>query len=264
MGRYILSRILFYLPPPEYVSILLYIEGTCIMINIALFTQYNKDRLTISSLLAEQEDFRITDIGTDAYDALKSVMKFQTDIIIMDFILQGINSLDLAPAIKRISPSSSIIVLCSCEEQDAVVRAFSVGISGCLQKQGGYADLVSSVRSVYYGGLYVSEISRNYALNFLFKTEKDEFQDGFSISRTLLTVTEICIFNEIILGFTDKEIAKSLHMSIHSLRNCVSRVKHKTGLHNRTQITIYALLSGIVKLPAPNSDPSEINAKKYE
>jgi DNA-binding NarL/FixJ family response regulator len=64
----------------------------------------------------------------------------------------------------------------------------------------------------------------------------------------LLTVTEQNIFNGIILGQSDKEIADDLNMSIGALRNCVNKVTKKTGLNNRTQITLFALLDGIINL----------------
>jgi DNA-binding NarL/FixJ family response regulator len=232
------------------------------MISIAIFCQNKEDRQTIKNLLAEQKDFLIVCIGKDGVDALRSAKTSQPDIIIMDFILSDVDGSVLSSAIKRNSPSTELIVLYSCEEQDATARAFQAGISGCLPRQGGYAELASAVRSVFYGGLYLSEIDRKYALNFMWKTEKYTFQEGFYISRTLLSITEICIFNDIILGFTDKEIAKSLNMTINSLRNCVNRVKQKTGLHNRTQITIHALLSGIMNLPAPEGDLTINTAKK--
>jgi DNA-binding NarL/FixJ family response regulator len=221
------------------------------MISIAIFSQYKEDRQTISGLLEEQEDFRIADIGVDGFDALQSATALRPDIIIMDFTMQDIDSPNLAPVIKRKSPSTALIVLCSYDEQDAAVRALKAGISGCLPRQGGFDNLVSSVRSVFYGGLYFNETARDRALSFMWEAEKSMFPEGFHISQNLFSATEICIFHDIILGLTDKEIAKNLNMSTNSLRNCVNRVKQKTGLHNRTQITVSALLSGIVRLPAP-------------
>jgi DNA-binding NarL/FixJ family response regulator len=233
------------------------------MISIAIFSQYKEDRQAISSLLAEQEDFYIATIGTDGCDALMFAKAMQPDIIIMDFIMQDVESLVLASAIKRNSPSTALIVLFSCEEQDAAIRALKAGISGCLPRQEGFANLVSAVRSVFYGGLYISEIDKNHALNQMWNTDKYVFQENLCNSKTTFSITDICIFNEIILGFSDKEIAKSLHMSTYALRNCVNRVKQKTGLHNRTQITIHALLSGIVRFPTLNGSPSRNSTKKY-
>ena len=179
------------------------------MINIAVASKHEEDRKTISNLLTQHDDFHIISVGEDGYDALQSAMTQQPDIIIMDFSMHDIESPDLAPIIKRKSPSTALIVLCSHNEpssrkgENTVAKALNAGISGYLLRQEGLNNLASSVRSVFYGITY---------------------------------------------GHTDREIAKNLNMSIGSLRNCVSQVKKKTGLHNRTQITVHALLAGIISI----------------
>jgi DNA-binding NarL/FixJ family response regulator len=222
------------------------------MINITLTSQYEEDRNKINALLTAQDDFRIINIGKDGYDALKSAMTQQPNVIIMDFRMEGVESLDLAPTIKRISPSTSLIVLCSHEEQGTVAQAINAGISGYLLRREGYDHLASSIRSVYYGGLYFSESVKKHAL-YRFPTPNEIFSTGslstkLDFFRNSFSLTEIRIFHDIGCGHSDREIAKNLNMSIGSLRNCVNQVKKKTGLQNRTQITIFALLIGIISI----------------
>jgi DNA-binding NarL/FixJ family response regulator len=222
------------------------------MISITITSQYEEDRTKINALLAAQDDFHIISIGKDGYDALKSAMTQQPNVIIMDFTMEGIESLDLAPTIKRNSPSTSLIVLCSHEEQGTVAKAINAGISGYLLRHEGYDHLASSIRSVYYGGLYFSESVKKHAL-YRFSTPTEIFSTGslsakFDFFRNAFTLTEIGIFSGICCGYSDREIAKNLNMSIGSLRNCVNQVKKKTGLQNRTQITIFALLTGIISI----------------
>jgi DNA-binding NarL/FixJ family response regulator len=66
------------------------------------------------------------------------------------------------------------------------------------------------------------------------------------IFRYSFSRTEQLIFFGITLGHTDKEIADDLNMSTGSLRNYVYHIKVKTGLKNRTQISLYAILSGMM------------------
>jgi DNA-binding NarL/FixJ family response regulator len=127
------------------------------MIDITLTSQYEEDREKINALLVKQDDFHIISVGKDGYDALKSAITQHPNIIIMDFNMADIESLDLAPVIKRNSPSTSLIVLCSHEEQGTVTKALNAGISGYLLRNEGYDHLASSIRSVFYGGLYFSE-----------------------------------------------------------------------------------------------------------
>jgi DNA-binding NarL/FixJ family response regulator len=217
------------------------------MITVAIVSKHENDLKTISALLAEQTDFHITSTGTDGYDALKSAKTHQPDIIIMDFSMRDIDSPDLAPIIKRNSPSTALIVLCSHNEYDTVTRALNAAISGDLLRQDGFNNLAASVRSVFYGGLYISKSVKNHALHRI-AASTAVFPAGHGISRPSFTSTELGIFYGIGRGCTDREIARSLNISVGSVRNCINKVKKKTGLHNRTQITIYALFTGMINI----------------
>ena len=217
------------------------------MITIAITCKNLDDRAAITALLKEQEDFRVISIGSDGYDALKSATKQRPDIIIMDFHMKDINSLELAPIIRRKSPSTALIVLCSPDEQNAVAKALKTGISGYLLRQDGFDNLASSVRSVFYGGLYISKLAKNHALNCL-SVPAEAFPVELNIAWHPFTYTELGILNGISRGYTDREIAKSLNICIGSLRNCVSQVKKRTGSKTRTQAAIYALFAGILSV----------------
>ena len=83
-----------------------------------------------------------------------------------------------------------------------------------------------------------------------FSPPAEVFPAKLNIPSFLFTPTEMGIFYGIIRGHTDREIARNLNINIGSVRNCVSRLKEKTGLRNRVQITIYAILAGKIKLRA--------------
>jgi len=211
------------------------------MISITIASKHKDDCKTINTLLAGQEDFKIASIGADGFHAVRSSMTLKPDIIIMDYDLEAVNSPDLAPVIKRYSPSTALIALCPDKECGVVDKALKAGISGFLLWKKDLEKLASAIRSVYYGGWYISELGKNQLL-----TKLGLINPAIPFPRHLLTITENNIFNGIILGQDDKEIAENLNMSPGALRNCVNKAKKKTKLHNRTQIAVYALLSGMI------------------
>jgi len=210
------------------------------MITISLVVENQADRSAINALLKEQEDFRVISIGADGYDALKAATTQRPDIIIMDFSMKEIDSLELAPIIRRKSPSTALIVLYSHEEQNAVAKALKAGISGCLLRQDGFNNLVPSIRSVLHGGWYISKSAKDLVLNYL-SSPAEALPAATDTPSFSFTPTEKGIFSGIVHGHTDREIAKNLNINIASLRNCINRVKRKTGLQNRSQIIIHAL-----------------------
>jgi DNA-binding NarL/FixJ family response regulator len=216
------------------------------MINISIAGRDERDRKAVADLLAGHNDFRVASVGKDGYDVLRSVKKYRPDIIITDFIMTDIHSAELAPIVKRHSPSTKLIVLCSRTEDAAwdgvLCKALRAGISGCLLKQGDFDKLAESVRSVFYGGLYFSDrVKRRMPVFF-----KELPQSECNNCRRCFSPTESQIIDHIALGYNDDEIAQQLNICEGTVRNCVSRVKQKTGLQNRIQIIVYALLNGMI------------------
>ena len=215
------------------------------MITIAVISGQEYDRKSIIRILAKQNDFHIVTAGADGYDALMSAKTQQPDVIIMDFSMDEIICSDLAPIIKRNSPSTAIIVLCSLEEQAVVSKAFNAGISGCLLKQGGFDNLASSIWCVYHGGLYFSQPIRNHAVQIFLETKTSRAM-GDAAFNGLFSFTDLRIFFGILHGHTDNEIAKELNMNTGSVRNCITRIKQRTRLRNRTQMAILALSTAMM------------------
>jgi len=211
------------------------------MISITIASKHKDDCRTINTLLAGQEDFKIASVGEDGFHAVRSSMTLKPDIIIMDYDMETVNGPDIAPVIKRYSPSTALIALCPDMECSVVDKALKAGISGFLLWKKDLEKLAAAIRCVYYGGWYISELGKNQLL-----TKLGLINPAIPFPRHLLTITENNIFNGIIMGQEDKEIAENLNMSPGALRNCVNKAKKKTKLKNRTQIAVYALLSGMI------------------
>lgn len=126
------------------------------MIRIVIICEKKEEQKRISELLSANENFQIICIGSDGYDALKSAADLRPDIFIMDMRLAGIDAPELAPLIKRRSPSSALIALSSRDEDDSAQRAIRAGISGYLLKQDDMDILVNLVNIVFHGGYFVS------------------------------------------------------------------------------------------------------------
>ncbi|MDR1859070.1 MAG: response regulator transcription factor [Treponema sp.] len=215
------------------------------MISIAVACKDLGDRETVIAMLRKQDDFHIACIAEDGFDLIRSASTQSPDVAIMDFHLNDIESPALAPIIKRKSPSTSLIVLCSQEDCDVVEESLNAGISGCLKKQRGFDNLASSVRSVYYGGLYISRsdcvtVLRGFAL----RAESPKCESG---ACPVFSPTELGILSGIVLGHSDTEIAASLNIAVGTVRNCVNHAKKTADFRNRTQIAIYALLNGMIR-----------------
>ncbi|MDR0315474.1 MAG: response regulator transcription factor, partial [Treponema sp.] len=183
------------------------------MINITIAGREACDRKAVADLLAGHNDFHIASVGKDGYDVLDSVKKDRPDIIITDFTMTDINCADLVPIVKRHSPSTKLIALCSRIEDaawDGVLgKALRAGISGCLLKQGDFDKLAASVRSVFHGGLYFSDRVKDRMPVFLKELPPQDCNNY----RHCFSPTEEQIIDHIALGYKDEEIAGQLNIN---------------------------------------------------
>jgi len=216
------------------------------MINIAIACKRGDDREAIVALLRKQDDFHIACIVEDGFDVIISVLPKQPDVIIMDFSLGDVESPVLAPVIKRKSPSTEIIVLFPQDNRTSVEESLKAGISGYLIRQNGYDELTASIRSVYHGGLYITGRIRDEILDSIAAAVAAASRETKRGALPEFTATELGIFSGITSGCTDTEIAASLNISRGTVRNYIGSVKKKTGLRNRSQVIIFALLNGII------------------
>jgi len=212
-------------------------------IRITIASGRDGERAGIAALLAKHDDFVIASMAKDNFDLITAAINLKPNVIVMDSWLENSSSLKLVSGIRRNSPASALIMLCSPKEKLAVNRVLKAGVSGYLLRQQDYACLPMAVRCVSGGGLYISETARRQNTN-------DVSMDNIVPRVTKpagLTFTELQTLRGISLGRSDSEIAKDLNITAGTVRNCICQAKKKVGVRNRTQIVLYALSVGLME-----------------
>jgi DNA-binding NarL/FixJ family response regulator len=219
------------------------------MISIVVICERKEDQSRIVKMLSPYEDLRVVRSGKDEYDALALAENVHPDIIIMDMRVTSISMAELAAIIKRKSPLTTLIVLGSRDDEDYADTAIKAGISGYLLKEVDMELLANSVRIVSQGCCCVSGPIIKRAFNTVPNRLPGPRPGGRNFISPDFSPVERRILDGIARGYSDVEIAQNLHISVGTVRNYLSRVRHRTGSRNRTQIIIQALLCGLLPLP---------------
>ena len=223
------------------------------MINIAIICKEKEEQKLFFGLLSGQNDFQIVYTGRDGYDALSMAAPLKPNVVIMDLRLPDIEGPDLAPILKRKSPSTALMVFSSSDEKELVGKSMKAGISAYLLKEADMNILTDLIRIVSFGGCYISapiitRIFNTVNLDSISGSDKEAaaFQAGHDRITQKFTSTERCIIILLAQGFSDREIARELNLAQGTVRNCLSKIRQKTGMKSRTQIVIYALMYGLI------------------
>jgi DNA-binding NarL/FixJ family response regulator len=223
------------------------------IINITIACSKIEKRKALCEALSLEKDAFVITPGADGFHALRSALLSKPDIIALDLSIPDIESINLAPIVKRYSPETKIIVLCSPLQPVFIDEALRAGISGFFLCGDNLSEdlrgIASAVKSVFFGGIYMSpEIVKGSFKNASGLIAAANF--GLDI----FSQTELSILNGICRGLSDKEIALDIRMSEGSVRNSICAAKKKTGLENRTRLCLLALQTGLIRaehIPPP-------------
>jgi DNA-binding NarL/FixJ family response regulator len=225
------------------------------MIKIVIIAEAVWEENYLKKYLSSQGDFKILGLGQDDYDALKLVNTFKPDIILIDIDRSDINSMEIAPLIRRKSPSTRIIILSSFENEEYIYKALSNRIPGYLLRNRNYEKIAESIRAIYRGGIFYAPRIASKAFGLISEVLKKNNisrryppRDKTALPSTISEM-ELRIMAFVGEGRSDKEIAENLSLKPGTVRNYISSAMHKAGLRNRTEIAIYVFKNGLIVPP---------------
>ncbi len=197
----------------------------------------------IAAFLKLCDDIEVIGEASDGIEAIKKTEKLQPDVVIMDINMPKLGGLEATVEIKRISPETKILVLTQYDDREYISRFLKAGVSGYILKKAVGSDLISAIRAVSRGEIYLyPSITSGVVATYLDK--KMEIEDPYE----RLTDREKQVLRLIAEGYTHKEIADLLDLSVKTVIAHQSNISEKLGIHSRAALIKYAIQRGIIKI----------------
>lgn len=198
----------------------------------------------LRSLLTSDPDIEIAGEAEDGKQAVQGVQNLNPDIVLMDLSMPRLHGVEAVKEIRRMAPDVKIVVLTVHENEEYVSATLEAGVNAYIvKKEATSADLVTAIRTVLKGKLYLSPaISEKVVDGYLHgkKTLKPT-----SVWDTL-TSREREILKLVAEGYKSKEIADFLCISVKTAENHRTNLMRKMGLHNVAALTAFAIEKGLV------------------
>lgn len=196
-------------------------------------------RDSVCALLSLGEDFEIVGEASEGSESIRKTQELAPDVILMDIAMPGMDGLEATRRINEENSGVKVLALTQYDNKEYVLSAIKAGAVGYVPKRAFGSEMASAIRAVHEGDsfLYPS------AAAALIDSYLQKVEAGL---RECLTEREREILKFITEGYTSREIAAKLSISLKTVLNHRMRMMKKLNIHNRTELIKYAVNKGLV------------------
>ncbi len=217
-------------------------------ITVLLVDDHTVVRQGLRALLQAEGDLEVVGEAENGRQAVMLAKKNPPDVVVMDVAMPLLNGLEATRQIVKSLPGTKVLVLTSYSDDDCLEQLMQAGAAGYLIKQTAANDLLKAIREVQRGNAYFSPS--------IAKRLRDQCREAFATGQPVrkageLTSREAEVLQLIAEGFSNKQIAAELCISIKTVEKHRQQVMNKLNIHDVAGLTRYAISKGLVERSIP-------------
>ena len=195
-------------------------------------------------LLTNQNEYEVVGEASSGTETLDLAEKLQPDLILLDLSMPVLGGLDALPMLHKLVPSARILILTMHDDPQYLRQALKHGASGYVLKKAADAELLSAMRSVLRGEVYVHPSMTRILLEDMLPESQSADKNDAWVS---LSEREQEVLKMVAFGHTSAEIAEQLNLSSKTVETYRARGMEKLGLRTRAALVKFALQEGLIK-----------------
>ena len=190
-------------------------------------------------LIDSQPDMNVVSEVSDGEAAIRAALELKPDVVVMDISMPGMNGLAATKKLKQQQPNAAIITLTRHSDDAYLQELLRAGALGYVLKQSAPAELLQAIRAAAAGKAYLdSTLAQRVTSGFLAREGRT------NEAGAVLTDREAEVLRRIASGYSNKETAARLSLSVKTVEAHKANAMRKLGLKGRIDIVKYALLQG--------------------
>lgn len=191
-------------------------------------------RVGVSAIVNMQSDMTVVAEAANGQQAVEFYRKHLPDVALLDMRMPIMSGVEAATAIRAEFPHARMIALTTYGGDEDIRRALAAGVQAYLTKDVLHDELLKAIRAVHAGQTYLpAGVAAALAAQ---------------MPRPDLSAREVQVLELIVRGLANKQIAYSLNIAEHTVKNHVKNILSKLGVQDRTQAATAAIQRGIVHL----------------
>lgn len=215
-------------------------------IRILLADDHAVLRAGLKLLLDEQPDMIVIGEAGDGAEALELSQTLQPDVVLLDLTMPRLGGLEALSLLRQRAPESRILVLTMHDDEGYLRQALKSGAAGYVLKKAADTELITAIQSVMRGGVYVHPSMTRTLLDDMLPDSSDNVPTPDDLWATL-SEREQEVLRMVAMGYTGREIADKLSLSIKTVDTYRARGMEKLGLRSRAALVRFAITYGLME-----------------
>ncbi len=201
-------------------------------------------RAGLRLLLTSTNEYEVVGEAASGTETLSLAEQLQPDLILLDLSMPALGGLDALPALRKLVPTARILILTMHDDPQYLRQALKQGACGYILKKAADSELLSAMRAVLHGDVYVQPSMTRILLEDMLPESQPAHKEDVWGS---LSEREQEVLKMVALGYTSAEIAEQLSLSAKTVETYRARGMEKLDLRTRAALVKFALQEGLIK-----------------
>jgi len=215
-------------------------------ITLILADDHSMIRMGLKAYFNTLPDIEVVGEAATGEEALSLVAQHLPDVVLMDLLMPGMGGIEATRKVRKISPSTQVIILTSYHEDEHIFPAIRAGALSYVLKDIDPDDLAEVIRRAHQNE---AVLHPRIAARLV-----KEMQGSRNVTPNPyadLTDREMDVLREIASGKSNREIAETLYIGEKTVKTHITNILSKLHLADRTQAAVFAWQEGIVRREKP-------------
>lgn len=213
-------------------------------IQVILADDHQLVRAGLRALLESFDDVQVLAECSDGHDTLTQVEQLRPDVLLLDITMPGLNGLEVARRVPKLSSTTQVLVLSMHAGPEYVAQALRAGVAGYLIKDSAVDELRVALNALVAGRPYLSPAISQTVLHGFLRTGKAPAEASDTLDK--LTARQREILQLVAEGHGTRDIAERLGLSVKTVESHRSQLMDRLDIHDVPGLVRFAIRIGLV------------------
>lgn len=204
-------------------------------IRVLIADDHGLIRAGLRAMLEDEATIEVVGEASTGQDVLHLASMLSPDLILLDIGLPDIDGIEATRRLKKMLPQIPVLILTVYEDETLLHEAIKAGAAGYVIKRAADDDLMAAIQAVSRGEMYIHPAVTRLLVKDLFPAA-----DPKKSALDTLTARELEVMRYIIKGFTNRQIAETLFISVRTVEGHRASLFGKLDLKNRLELVEFA------------------------